>query len=320
VPNTSNRQADSRTIPRYAGIQTFGRLPTHDQSETADIAVLGGPFDGAATFRPGARFGPSAIREASLLLRPYNEPLDLAPFSERVVVDAGDAPTPPEVGPAHAQIERTASSWYESGARVLGLGGDHSVALAFMRACKNACGRKLSVLQLDAHPDTWDSYFGLSVTHGTIFRRACEQGLIEASQSVQIGLRGSLYSATDYEESRGLGFHTVLARELDEVGISGVLAAASSYLRSPVYISFDIDVLDPAFAPGTGTPEPGGLTTREALAIIRGLARLGVDVVGCDLVEVSPPYDQADTTSLAAANVCYDLLSLMVLSLRNGVG
>jgi agmatinase len=189
-----------------------------------------------------------------------------------------------------------------------------------MRACRNACGRGLSVLQLDAHPDTWDSYFGLSVTHGTIFRRASEQGVIDPSQSVQIGLRGSLYSSADYEDNQRLGFHAILAREFEQIGVSGALAAASRYLRSPVYISVDIDVLDPAFAPGTGTPEPGGLTTREVLAIIRGLSQLGVDVVGCDLVEVSPPYDHSHITSLAAANACYDLLSLMVLSLRTGVG
>ena len=201
----------------------------------------------------------------------------------------------------------------EAGGRVLGLGGDHSVSLPFLRAAAGAHG-PLSLLQLDAHTDTWDSYFGARYTHGTVFRRALEEGLIDAHRSVQVGLRGSLYSAQDLEENRGLGFTTVLARQLDEIGVAGALRVAAERLRSPVYVTVDIDVLDPAFAPGTGTPEAGGLSSRELLAALRGLAELNLDVAGADLVEVSPPYDPAGATAVAGANAAYELVCLLALS------
>ena len=309
--------ADALVVPRFAGVRTFARLPTFDRVDRADVAVLGTPFDGATTFRPGSRFGPAAIREASLLLRPYNEPLDLSPFAEAQVVDAGDAPAPPvEIDAAHRAIEGSAATLAGGGASVLGLGGDHSVSLPLLRAAAAAHGR-LSLLQLDAHTDTWDSYFGAKVTHGTIFRRAVEEGVIDPSHSVQIGLRGSLYSPGDLDDNAELGFSTLLARDFDAAGVAGALELAASRLRSPVYVTVDIDVLDPAFAPGTGTPEAGGLTSRELLAIVRGLARAPVDVVAADVVEVSPPYDDAAAiTALAAANVAYDLLGLLTLARR----
>jgi agmatinase len=307
---------DALRHPRYAGIRTFARLPSLDDVGRADIAVLGAPFDGATSFRPGARFGPAAIREAALLLRPYNEPLDVSPFAERQVADAGDAaPNPLDIGEAHEAIRARAAELHSAGARVLALGGDHSVALPLMRAAAAAHG-PLSLLQLDAHTDTWDSYFGSKLSHGTVMRRAAEDGVIDAAASVQIGLRGPLYSAEDLEENRGLGFATLLAREIDDTGVAGAVALAGERLRSPVYVTVDVDVLDPAFAPGTGTPEPGGLSSRELLAILRGLAGLGLDVVGADVVEVSPPYDADGITAMAAAAVAYDLLGLMVLSAR----
>jgi agmatinase len=303
---------DALTIPRFAGLRTFARLPTLEQAGRADIAVLGAPFDGGATFRAGTRYGPSGIREASLLLRPYDEALDVSPFAALQVVDAGDAPAQP-VGilRAHEAIQASAGELHRSGARVLGLGGDHSVALPLVRAAAERYG-PLSLLQLDAHTDTWDQYFGEKVTHGTIFRRAAEEGAIDASRSVQIGLRGSLYAAEDYEENRALGFRTLLARELDEVGVAGAIALAREALRPPVYVTVDIDVLDPAFAPGTGTPEAGGLSSRELLAIVRGVA--GLDVVAADVVEVSPPYDPTGATAIAGSNVAYELLGLMALA------
>jgi len=306
---------DASRVPRYSGLRTFARLPTLEQAGRADVAILGTPFDGGSTFRSGARLGPAAIREASLLLRPYNEALDVSAFTERQVVDAGDAaPNPVDIIQAHAAIEAAAAALHGAGARVLGLGGDHSVSLPLLRAAAAAHGR-LSLLQLDAHTDTWDSYFGSKLTHGTIFRRAAEERLIDAQRSVQIGLRGSLYSAGDYADNAELGFATLLARDFDREGVRGAVDLALSRLRSPVYVTVDIDCLDPAFAPGTGTPEAGGLTSRELLAIIRGLASR-VDVAAADVVEVSPPYDPTGSTAVAAANAAYELIGLIVLSLR----
>lgn len=308
-------QVDSSVVPRFAGLRTFARLPTLEQAGRADVAVLGAPFDGGTTFRAGARYGPGAIREASLLLRPYNDALDLMPFSERQVVDAGDAgPNPVDILEAHRAIEDDAAALHQRGARVLGLGGDHSVSLPLLRAAAATHGR-LSLLQLDAHTDTWDSYFGSKVTHGTIFRRAVEEELIDAGSSVQIGLRGSLYSSADYADNAELGFRTLLARDLDRAGVDGAVQLALECLRSPVYITVDIDCLDPAFAPGTGTPEAGGLTSRELLGILRGLAGQ-INVAAADVVEVSPPYDPTGSTAVAASNAAYELLGLIVLSLR----
>jgi guanidinobutyrase / D-arginase len=309
-------QVDALAVPRFAGVRTFARLPTLEEVERADVAVLGAPFDGATTFRAGARFGPAAVREASLLLRPYNDALDIAPFAAVQVADAGDAPANPiGVEDAHGAIERSAGAVIDAGGRVLGLGGDHSVTLPLLRAAARAHGT-LSLLQLDAHTDTWDSYFGSRYTHGTVFRRAVEEDLIDASASVQIGLRGSLYGADDLTANRALGFSTLLAREFDAAGVSGAIDLARARLRSPVYVTVDVDVLDPAFAPGTGTPEAGGLTSRELLALVRGLAELDIRLAGADVVEVSPPYDPTGSTSVAAANVAYELVGLLALSAR----
>jgi agmatinase len=307
---------DALRFPRYAGVRTFARLPELARVGRADIAVLGAPFDGATTFRPGARFGPAAIREAALLLRPYNEALDVSAFAEVQVADAGDAgPNPIEVGEAHAAIQAAAAELHDAGPRVLGLGGDHSVALPLIRAAAARHG-PVSLLQLDAHTDTWDEYFGARVTHGTIMRRAAEEGALDPQRSVQIGLRGPLYAATDLADNRALGFRALLARELDAGGVATAIELARATLRSPVYVSVDVDVLDPAYAPGTGTPEPGGLTSRELLTILRGLAGGGLDVVAADVVEVSPAYDAGGITALAAAAAAYDLLGLMALAAR----
>jgi guanidinobutyrase / D-arginase len=303
-------QVDALAVPRFAGVRTFARLPTLSSVGRADVAVLGAPFDGATTFRPGARFGPAAIREASLLLRPYNDAQAIAPFAAVQVADAGDAPaTPVDVQAGHAAIESAARAIVEDGGRVLGLGGDHSVSLPLLRAA--AVRGPLSLLQLDAHTDTWDSYFGARVTHGTIFRRAAEEGLIDPATSVQIGLRGSLYGAEDMDDNRALGFTTLLARDFDAEGVAGALELARDRLRAPLYVTVDVDVLDPAFAPGTGTPEAGGLTSRELLALLSGLAGLDLELAGADVVEVSPPYDPAGVTAVAAANAAYELVALL---------
>jgi agmatinase len=307
---------DASQVPRFAGLRTFARVPTLEQAGRADVAVLGAPFDGGTTFRAGSRYGPGGIREASLLLRPYNDALDVSPFAERQVVDAGDAPASPvDILAAHQAIEDAAAALHRSGARVLGLGGDHSVSLPLLRAAAATHGQ-LSLLQFDAHTDTWDSYFGSKLTHGTMFRRAVEEGVINGPSSVQIGLRGSMYSPQDYADNAALGFTTLFAREFDRGGVAGAVELALSELRPPVYITVDIDCLDPAFAPGTGTPEAGGLTSRELLAVLRGLAG-AVDLAGADVVEVSPPYDPAGATAVAAAHAAYELLSLLVISLRD---
>ena len=304
-------QVDALAVPRFAGLRTFARLRPLEDVGRADVAVLGAPFDGATTFRAGARFGPAAIREASLLLRPYNEAQDISPFAAVQVADAGDAPASPlDVQAGHDAIEQAARSIGDDGGRVLGLGGDHSVSLPLLRAAHAARG-PLSLLQFDAHTDTWDSYFGARYTHGTVFRRAVEEGLIDARASVQIGLRGSLYGSDDLEENRALGFSTLLARHFEAEGVAGALELARARLRSPVYVTVDIDVLDPAFAPGTGTPEAGGLTSRELLALLSWLSGLELDIAGADVVEVSPPYDPAGATAVAAANAAYELVSLL---------
>jgi agmatinase len=311
-------QIDALAVPRFAGVRTFARLPTLDQAGWAEIAVLGAPFDGATTFRAGARFGPAAIREASLLLRPYNDALGIAPFATCQVVDAGDAPaTPMNVLDAHQAIQAAATDLHQAGTHVLGLGGDHSVSLPLLRAAASRYGR-LSLLQIDAHSDSWDSYFGERVTHGTIFRRAAEEGIIDAHASIQVGLRGSLYASGDYAANSSLGFQTVLARDLDELQVSGAVALACEILRDPVYITVDIDSLDPAFAPGTGTPEVGGLTSRELLSLLRGVAQ-GPRVVAADVVEVSPSYDPAGVTALAGASIAYELVALLALGHTRGV-
>lgn len=304
-------QVDALAVPRFAGLRTFARLPPLADVGRADVAVLGAPFDGATTFRAGARFGPAAIREASLLLRPYNETQAISPFAAVQVADAGDAPaTPVDLEAGHAAIEAEARAIGDGGGRVLGLGGDHSVSLPLLRAASAAHGA-LSLVQLDAHTDTWDSYFGARYTHGTIFRRAAEEGLIDPGASVQIGLRGSLYGPEDLDDNRALGFTTLLAREFDSASVTGALELIGSRVRSPLYVTVDIDVLDPAFAPGTGTPEAGGLTSRELLALLSGIAGLAVEVAAADVVEVSPPYDPAGVTAVAAANAAYELIALL---------
>lgn len=305
---------DGQVVPRFAGLRTFARLPTIAEVESADIAVMGAPFDGGATFRSGARFGPASIREASLLLRPYNEPIDVSPFETVQVCDAGDAPANPvEIGQAHAAIADRAEKLAAGGASVVGLGGDHSITLPLLRVAARAHG-PLSLIQFDAHTDTWDSYFGSSVTHGTVFRRAFEEELIDPSSSIQIGLRGSLYESSDYDQNRELGFATVLARELDALGLEDVLQRIRERVTRPTYVTIDVDALDPAFAPGTGTPEPGGLNSRELLALVRGLNDLATPIVAGDVVEVCPAYDPTGVTSLVAANAAFDLVSLLASS------
>ena len=302
--------SDASVSPRYAGIATFARLPRIEDVARADIAIVGVPFDSGVSYRPGARFGPAHVREASRLLRPYNPVQDVEPFSTQQIVDAGDiAANPFNIEEAVAQIEEAATRLGADGTRLLTIGGDHTIALPLLRAVTKRTG-PVAVLHFDAHLDTWDTYFGAPVTHGTPFRRASEESLIDLEASLHIGIRGPLYSRQDLKDDARLGFAVVAAHEFETEGLARVIERMLVRLGNrPVYISVDIDVLDPSHAPGTGTPEAGGLTSRELLAIIRALSPLAI--VGADIVEVAPAYDHAQVTAVAASHVAYEILSAM---------
>lgn len=301
---------DSSVVPRFAGIATFARIPRIDQTTDVDIAVVGVPFDGGTSFRPGARFGPAHIRESSRLLRPFNQAQNVSPFAEQQVADAGDiAVNPFGIEQALNDIESGARSLLERAGRLLVLGGDHTIALPMLRAIAAQHG-PVAVVHFDAHLDTWDTYFGAPYTHGTPFRRAVEEGLIDTSSCMHIGIRGPLYDDADLRRDRDLGFQVVVAEEIDDIGPAGVAERIVQRVAGrPTYLSIDVDVMDPAFAPGTGTPEAGGLSSRELLRVLRGL--VDVPLVGVDVVEVSPAYDHASITGVAASHVLYEALTLM---------
>ncbi|WP_341952752.1 agmatinase [Salinibacterium sp. TMP30] len=303
-------QADGQKSPRYAGLTTFARLPRVEDVPDYDVAVVGIPFDAGVTYRPGARFGPSAIREASRLLRPYNPALDSMPFEDAQVVDAGDiACNPFDIVEALGEIEVGLAALMAEGRLVLALGGDHTVALPALRVA-HALHGPVALVHFDAHLDTWDTYFGAPYTHGTPFRRASEEGLIRKDRSAHVGIRGSLYDPADLTDDEKMGFTIVHCRDFDRIGVDGILERVLDRVGdAPVYISIDIDVLDPAFAPATGTPEAGGMTSRELLAVLRGFRN--TKIVGADIVEVSPAYDHAAITAVAAANLGYELITIM---------
>jgi agmatinase len=301
---------DATVVPRFAGPLTFARLPRLDDVRHADVAVLGAPFDGGTSYRPGARFGPQSVRAGSKLLRPYHPGLDTEPFGAQQVADAGDiACTPFEIAVAVEQIERAATALYERAARIVTIGGDHTVALPLLRAAARRYG-PVALVHFDAHLDTWDTYFDAPVTHGTPFRRAREEGLLLDGHSMHVGIRASLYGRGDLRDDAELGFRVVKTTDFDELGVSGVAQRVVERVAgAPLYVSIDIDVLDPAHAPGTGTPEAGGLTSRELLGLLARMSQL--NIVGADVVEVSPAYDHAEVTGIAAAHVVYELLALM---------
>ncbi|MFD4671091.1 agmatinase [Lentzea sp. NPDC058450] len=303
---------DSSQVPRYAGPATFARLPRLDQVAHADVAVVGVPFDTGVSYRPGARFAPSAVREASRLLRPYNPGLDVSPFERLQVVDAGDITVNPfHVGEAVETIEGAATDLQADGTRLVTIGGDHTIALPLLRAVSRIHG-PVALLHFDAHLDTWDTYFGEPYTHGTPFRRAVEDGILDTEAISHVGTRGPLYGKKDLEDDRRLGFGIVTSSDVMRRGVDETVDALRQRIGSrPLYVSIDIDVLDPAHAPGTGTPEAGGMTSRELLEIVRGLR--GLNLVGADVVEVAPAYDHADITSVAASHLAYDLVSLLAL-------
>jgi agmatinase len=297
-------------VPRFAGLATFARLPRLDEVPSADVAVVGVPFDAGVSFRPGARFGPASVREISRLLRPYHPGLDVAPFDAAQVADAGDiACNPFDIAEAVSTIERDAGALMDTGARLVTIGGDHTIALPLLRAAAQRHG-PVALLHFDAHLDTWDTYFGAAYTHGTPFRRAFEEGLLDTDALSHVGIRGPLYARTDLADDARMGFGIVTAADVLRRGVDDVVAGLRERIGDrPLYVSVDIDVLDPAHAPGTGTPEAGGLTSRELLEILRGLAE--ARLVGADVVEVAPPYDHAEMTAVAASHVCYDLVTLL---------
>jgi agmatinase len=301
---------DATTVPRYAGPATFARLPRLDEVDRVDVAVLGMPFDSGVSYRPGARFGPAHVRAASKLLRPYHPALDVSPFAAQQVADAGDlAINPFDLDDAIRSIERGADELRSRDATLLSIGGDHTIALPLLRSLHRAHGR-IAVLHFDAHLDTWDTYFGAPFTHGTPFRRASEEGLLDPEHCLHVGIRGPLYSDKDLAEDGVLGFQVIGSDDYQTDGVATVVERMRARLGDvPVYVSIDIDVLDPAHAPGTGTPDAGGLTSRELLHTLRGL--VGANAVGADIVEVAPAYDHAEITGIAAAHVAYELLSVL---------
>ena len=303
-------------MPRFSGVRTFARLPHVAELDGVDAAAVGIPFDTATSFRTGARFGPEAIRSASALLRPYLPGWDLDLVEALSIADLGDAPVAPgDTVETYRRVEEALEPIVAAGIFPLCLGGDHAITLAELRVLARRHG-PLALVQLDAHADTWDEYFGQKYFHGTTFKRAVEEDLLEAGASVQAGMRGTVYGAEDLDVSRELGFRVVPVDELRELGPArfGELVRERVADR-PVFLSFDVDFLDPAYAPGTGTPEVGGFTTHEALAFLRALR--GIRLAGADVVEVAPMYDgPGQQTALAAANVGWELLALHVTGLR----
>ena len=301
-------------LPRYAGAATFARLPELRDVSQCDVAIVGIPFDAGTSFRPGARFGPQAIRQASRNLRTqYHPAYDVEPFMVQQVADAGDvACNPYNINRAIEQIESAATELLQNVGAIISLGGDHTIAYPLLKAVNQRYG-PVALVHFDAHLDTWDTYFGAPYTHGTPFRRAAEAGLFLDSASMHVGIRGPLYSRHDMTNDEELGFRTVHCDEFETIGITGVVERIRERVGDrPLYLSIDIDVLDPAHAPGTGTPELAGMTSRELLGVLRGLA--GLSVISADVVEVAPAYDHAEITSLAAATIVYELINLLSLS------
>ena len=306
------RPVDPRESPRFAGIKTFMRLPHVTTTEGVDVAIVGVPFDTGASYRVGARFGPEAIRSVSALLRHHNEVLDVSIFDHCSVVDYGDLPVNPGyIEDSYKMIEDGLLPILDGGVTPIMLGGDHSVTLPELRAMAKTHG-PVALIHFDSHTDTGDKRFGRKYTHGTPFRRAVEEKLILVDHSIQVGMRGSIYSRDSLDDARKMGFDLVTTVEAQEQGIGDLIQRIRDRTgAAKAFVTFDIDFVDPAYAPGTGTPEVGGFTSSEALRVVRGLRDL--DLVGFDLVEVLPQYDPSRITALLAANIVYEFISLIAL-------
>ena len=307
----TNQPLSGNTMPRFAGPGTMMRLPSAASAQGLDAAFIGVPLDIGTSNRPGARFGPRQIRAESALLRPYNMATGAAPFDTLQVADLGDvAINPYSLEKSIAIVERFYDEVLAAGCRPLTLGGDHTIALPILRALKRRHG-PVALVHVDAHADVNDTMFGEPIAHGTPFRRAVEEGLLACDHVWQIGLRGTGYAADDFDWPRAQGFTVVPAHEVWYRSLAPLMQQVRERVgpSQPLYISFDIDGLDPAFAGGTGTPEVGGLSVPQALEIIRGCR--GLNVVGGYLVEVAPPYDPSGNTALLAANLLYEMLCVL---------
>jgi agmatinase len=307
-----SRPRDPFVSPRFGQIATFMLLPAVESAAGLDVALLGIPFDGGVSYRPGARFGPRAVRDQSSLIRPWNPVLKVHPFQRLQMADCGDVDViPTSIERTFERIQQAIDAVIVAGAQPLAVGGDHSVTLPILRSLARRHGR-LGLVHFDAHPDTWDEYFGSKFFHGAPFRRALEEGLIDPHRMIQVGIRGPLYGPEDFALHDEHGIEVIRIETIKEHGTSWVAGRLGRLRGGPLYCSFDIDAVDPAFAPATGVPEVGGLTSYEALALVRSLAGLGL--VGADIVEVAPPYDgPGQITSLLAANLMFELASVMAL-------
>jgi len=306
-----NQPLGGNEMPRFAGPGTMFRLPSQQGAEGLDIAIVGVPLDIGTSLRPGARFGPREIRAESVMTRPYGMHTRAAPFDSFQIADVGDvALNTFNLMDSVKIIEEHYHGLLEHDVKTVTLGGDHTIALPILRAVAKKHG-PVALVHVDAHADTNDHMFGEPIAHGTIFRRAIEEGLVDGKKMVQIGLRTTGYSADDFDWAREQGARVVTAEDCWYKSLGPLMAEIRQQIGSetPVYLSFDIDGIDPAFAPGTGTPEPGGLTNTQAIEIIRGCH--GLNLVGCDLVEVSPQYDTSGNTALLAANLVFEMLCSM---------
>src|SRR5262252_1147834 len=306
------RPRDPFRSPRFGQPASFMLLPYRRDPAGLDVALLGIPYDGGTSYRPGARHGPRHIREQSSMIRPWNPVLQVSPFEKLRVADYGDVDVVPiSIEGTFAAIERETNALVAAGVIPLSVGGDHSITLPILRSLARRHGR-VGLIHFDAHPDTWDEYFGSKYFHGTTFRRAVEEGLIDPRRMIQVGIRGPLYGSEDFEFHDQHGIEVARIETVKEQGTAWVAERFARLRGGPVYCSFDIDAVDPAFAPGTGTPEVGGLTSYEALVLVRAL--VGQNLVGADVVEVSPPYDgPGQITALMGANLLFELVSLLAL-------
>jgi agmatinase len=310
VPRPRYVPEDSLASPRFTGPSTFARLPLVRTLEDVDVAIVGVPFDTGVTYRVGGRFGPNAVRSASVMLRPYNGVVDVAPFEILSCVDYGDVSiVPGYTERSYEAIEQAIAPIVDAGVVPLLIGGDHACTLPHLRATRSR--GPVAVIDFDSHTDAWDSYFGEKYNHGTWMRRAIEEGLVDVERSIEVGLRGPIYAAEDWTNLRDeLGLDYLTTEDVLRIGPEATAARIRDRVgEGPAFITFDIDVVDPAFAPGTGTPEPGGPTAHDALTIVRGLT--GIEFVGFDVVEVIPAYDPAQQTAFLAANLAYEMLSLV---------
>ncbi|MGJ8627791.1 MAG: agmatinase [Sulfitobacter sp.] len=308
--NTKNQPISGNDLARFSGPNTFMRLPSANDLKGLDVAVLGVPMDIGTSWRSGTRFGPKEVRSESAMLRPYNLAMGAAPFDSLQVADIGDlAINTFSLSDSLRIISESYDAILKYDAMPLAIGGDHSITLPILRAMAKRHG-PVALVHVDAHADVNDEMFGERETHGTVFRRAHEEGLINPSKTYQIGLRGTGYSAEDFTEAAGWGFQQFPAHELWGRSLATLGAEIRRDIGDvPTYVTYDIDSLDPSYAPGTGTPEIGGLTTPQALELIRALK--GLNIVGGDLVEVSPPYDTSGNTALTGANILYEMLCVL---------